>query len=268
MTSPKKASALSAALIVKHAKSAFPLLFEQAPSSVPISSVAQIVAAAYLAHRCYPTISLRDVLFCVLYPTYLAFANHIIFANNEIIRRRPKEHPHNAEANLAKFFSGGDAPWFARYMGLAATVGLVLPLATIFGAPEEVATLAIPHLFVLWVQIIGESATMFNPYSHRYITILIPIGFSVYRMNLAVEWFLGSASLYKSASAENGDSMWHTLGLVLSAANVLFWTYNLFVVLMLKVVPEYLKDELCESPDVRVVALPVVGEPKKGRKNA
>merc|ERR1712226_1742827 len=87
--------------------------------------------------------------------------------------------------------------------------------------------------------------TMFNPYAHLFVTLLLPLGFSIYRMNLLVEWFLGSVSLVFESSAVSPATLW---GLVLSSLNLVFWTYNLFVMLLLRITPEFLSDDKCESP--------------------
>jgi len=188
---------------------------------------------------------------------------------------------------MKHFMSGDDEPWFKRYMVFAATLGLILPLLTVVYMPvREVAVLAVPPLFVLWCQIIGESVVMFKPNVHRFITLLVPVGFSAYRMNLLIEWFRSSVALYmqhvlvgwyvgsgsfdpNAASAaqlaeiSSAAPVWYTLGVILSGANLLFWSYNLFVTLLLKVVPQYLSSEKCESPQMRVIWLPFIGEPSK-----
>ncbi|KAL7526098.1 hypothetical protein ACHAXR_001315, partial [Thalassiosira sp. AJA248-18] len=174
----------------------------------------------------------------------------------------------NVSVVVEKFFSGSDAKWFQKYMFTAATIGLLLPIITILCAPNEVVVLAAPHLFVLWCQIIGESITMVNPYVHRYVNLLLPIGFSVYRTPQLVDWFLGSVSLYNknvlatTATAENISAA-YAWGLALASLNLVFWTYNLFVMLLLRIAPEFLSDDMCEYPDVQVISLPFIQEPGK-----
>ena len=218
----------------------------------------QILLAMLIAYRYNPVIQMRDLLFCTLFPTYLLLANQLRFKSNQLIRQRHKDHPHNISVVMSKFFSGSDDIWFKKYVGLAAFIGLLLPLLTIFYASSEVKVLAAPHLFVLWCQIIGESIVMFNPNVHRFITLLVPVGFSVYRMNLLVEWYLGSVALMNADYASAG-SIW---GVVLSSINLIFWTYNLFVALLLKITPEFLSEEKCEYPEMQVISLPFVGEPR------
>ncbi|KAL7532448.1 hypothetical protein ACHAWF_004137 [Thalassiosira exigua] len=264
MTDDEAPPVPEAATLAATIKSAFPLLrvpdVPDGASSLP--AIVQVVLAAHVARRTHPVVSGRDVLFCVLFPLYLLLANRLRFASNGPVRRRPADHPHSASAVIEKFFSGATDPWFQRYMFFAAFVGIVLPLIAIAKAPREVANLAVPHTFVLWIQIIGESVTMFNPRVHRYVTILVPIGFSIYRTTLVVEWLLGSLALYQDSSPE--PSAWVKWALALAALNSIFWTYNLFITLLLKVMPEYLARDKCEAPEVRVVTLPFVGEPELG----
>merc|ERR1719183_2852182 len=219
----------------------------------------QILLAMLIAYRYYPTISLRDLLFCLFFPTYLCIVNQVRFNSNLLIRQRSKEHPHNISVVMSKFFSGSDDIWFKKYVGLAAVIGLLLPLLTIFYGSSEVKVLAAPHLFVLWCQIIGESIVMFNPSVHRFITLLVPVGFSAYRMNLLVEWYLDSVALMNTADHASAGSIW---GVVLSSINLIFWTYSLFVALLLKISPEFLSEEKCEYPEMQVISLPFVGEPR------
>ena len=216
---------------------------------------AQIFIAMLIAYRL--EVPIRDLLFVTLYPLYLYLANSIRFDSNSKVRQRAKSHPHHISNVMSKFFSGSDDQWFKKYIGLAAMVGLVAPLITILCAPRQVSVLAAPHLFVLWCQIIGESIVMFNPNVHRFITLLVPLGFSVYRLNLLAEWFLGSVSLF-TLSRANYIIWW---SVILSSLNLVFWTYNLFVALLLKITPEFLCEEKCEYPEMRVISLPFVKEP-------
>jgi len=242
-----------------------PMMMPESNTGLPLARLfassgptLQILLAMLIAYRYYQVIPLRDLLFCVLFPTYLLLANQLRFKSNLLIRQRSKDHPQNISVVMSKFFSGSDDGWFKKYVGLAAVIGLLLPLLTIFYGPSEVAVLAAPHLFVLWCQIIGESIVMFNPNVHRFVCLLVPVGFSVYRMNLLVEWYLGSVPLMNADYASAG-SVWE---LVLSSINLIFWTYNLFVALLLKITPEFLSEDKCEYPELQVISLPFVGEPR------
>jgi len=98
--------------------------------------------------------------------------------------------------------------------------------------------------------------TKYNPNSHRLVTLMVIVGFSVCRMNLVVEWFLGSVSSYRDVLGRRGDhivvmedmvGLGYGWGLVLSGLNLLFWTYNLFVTILLVIVPEHLRYEGTEA---------------------
>mmetsp|Transcript_13851 Transcript_13851/g.20436 ORF Transcript_13851/g.20436 Transcript_13851/m.20436 type:complete len:263 (+) Transcript_13851:28-816(+) len=244
-------------------RSALPLLSISQSYTISPTAWAQIILAGVVSCRCYPTIlSLQDILFVVLFPSYLLLANHYRFENNKPIRQRSKDHPHSVTNVTSKFFSASDAPWFMqRYMPMAATIGIVLPLLTVIFSPnKEVVNLTIPHLLVLWCQIIGESVTMFNPYAHRFITLLLPIGFSIYRTRQLILWSQASFSLVvASESSQHAIALW---GLILSSINLVFWTYNLLVMLLLRVTPEFLSNDKCEAAPYAVSLPPFVQEPK------
>jgi hypothetical protein len=206
------------------------------PSFIIPGVAAQILLAALMVHTF--DIPTRHMLFCILYPTYLVMANHFRFGNNIIIRQRSNHHPSNLSVVMSKIFSGSDTSWFMCYMASATTVGVLLPLLTVVLAPTDVADAAISPLLVLWTQLTCETATMLNPYVHRFIAFFVPLGFFVYRESLLVDWFSTSLASYESASASDTSSQWYTFGLILSSVNLIFWTANLFVFTLLRWAPE------------------------------
>ncbi len=209
------------------------------------------------------------MLFCILYPTYLILANHFRFGNNIVIRQRSHHHPSNLAVVMSKIYSESDTLWFKCYMSSFATVGVLLPLLTVLLAPTDVADAAISHLLVLWTQIICETATMQNPYVHRYICFLIPVGFSVYRQGILTEWFSDSLASYEVASASGTSSQWYAFGLFLSSVNLIMWTANLFVFLLLRWAPELLADEKCESPEIKwKMMVPLQMKPNELKKSS
>jgi len=218
------------------------------PSFIIPVAAAQILLAALMVHTF--DIPTRHMLFCILYPTYLVMANHFRFGNNIIIRQRSNHHPSNLSVVMSKIFSGSDTSWFMCYMASATTVGVLLPLLTVVLAPSDVAEAAISPLLVLWTQLTCETAAMLNPYVHRFIAFLVPLGFFVYRESLLVDWFSTSLASYESASASDTSSQWYTFGLILSSVNLIFWTANLFVFTLLRWAPELLADDKCESLEI------------------
>jgi|Transcript_24622 hypothetical protein len=219
------------------------------PSFIIPGVAAQTLLAALMVHTF--DIPTHHMLFCILYPTYLVTANHFRFGNNIIIRQRSNHHPSNLSVVMSKIFSGSDTSWFMCYMASATTIGVLLPLLTVVLAPTDVAEAAISPLLVLWTQLTCETAAMLNPYVHRFIAFLVPLGFFVYRESLLVDWFSTSLASYESASANSDtSSQWYTFGLILSSVNLIFWTANLFVFTLLRWAPELLADEKCESPEI------------------
>jgi hypothetical protein len=64
--------------------------------------------------------------------------------------------------------------------------------------------------------------------------LLVPIGFNTYRMWVLVRWC--------TAAVAAGFGPWHV---ALAVLNLGFWVYNLFVFLLLKVVPYYIEPQRC-----------------------
>eukprot|EP00978_Attheya_sp_CCMP212_P011105 scaffold27151_cov46-Attheya_sp.AAC.2 len=169
---------------------------------------------------------------------YLWMANRFRFQSN-----RPALSA-DAKINL-ELIPEAKEPWFARYMVTFFTVGLLLPLVTIFFGPKDLGLVSTPHVFVLWCQIIMETLTMEDPNVHNFIRLLVPIGFSVYRMrNLAI-WCTACWELLSSKweEGDEGNYWYYYWGMGLSVANLLGWTYNLFVMLLLRITPPFMEPE-------------------------
>jgi hypothetical protein len=214
------------------------------PFIIP-GAAAQALLPALLVYKF--DIPNRHLLFCMLYPAYLIFANHFRFGNNIAIRKRSTHHPSNLSVAMSKIYSEYDTTWFKCYMAFVTIVGGLLPLMTVSLAPTEVADAAISPLFVWWTQIICATVAMLNPYVHRYIAFLVPMGFFVYRESLLLDWFSASLTSYY---ANETPSQWYTFGLILSSVNLIIWTVSLFVFVLLRCAPEFLADEKCESPEI------------------
>ena len=218
------------------------------PSFIVPGVAAQSLLAALLVYNF--NVPTRHLLFCTIYPAYLFFANRFRFGNNIVVRQRSIHHPSNLSVVMSKIFSESDTLWFKCYMMAATTTGILLPLLTVSAGPTEMADVVISPLFVLWTQIICETAVMLNPYVHRYIAFLIPLGFFVYRQSLLLDWFSDSLALYNSVPAGITSSQWYTFGLVLSSVNLFMGAVNLFVFTLMRWAPEFLNDDKCESPEI------------------
>lgn len=105
-------------------------------------------------------------------------------------------------------------PWFSNYMTFFLLCTIIMPLALVSFLPDPTPIISTPasattttttvtggklmqsqsiailqHVFMLWCQIIMETVTMENMYVHNWIRLLVPLGFSTYRMPLVWKWF-------------------------------------------------------------------------------
>jgi hypothetical protein len=90
-----------------------------------------------------------------------------------------------------------------------------------------------PHLFLTAAQVVcefftGSGTTATLP------RMLVPIGFNTFRM-----WTLWT---WCGAVAASGLGPWH---MALAVINLGFWAYNLFIFLLLKMLPAYLDTKKC-----------------------
>ena len=80
--------------------------------------------------------------------------------------------------------------------------------------------------------------------------LAVPIGFNAYRL-IALGTWLGLAFGTVGIARGLGESAWALGALALAGANVLLWSYNLFVFLLLRVVPQYLEPTEFPTPSKR-----------------
>jgi len=201
------------------------------------SSIPFLVA---LLGLCYffdiPTSSL---LFCLGYPLYLYVANTLRFDGNRPAIQSNKIVPFL----LAEACPKASKNFIVKYIPFFALVGVVLPLIYVAAVEhyaddmtsKQIGRVAVPHLFVLLAQIVCEHTAGFLQV-HEYIKCLVSIGFSIFRQGLLYEW-LGDA--YEILSV-HGPTWTSCVGLLLSATNMIMWTYNTFGFLMLRMMPVYL----------------------------
>jgi len=202
----------------------------------------QVGLGALLAHQF--GVPVQDVGFSVGFPLYMLATNHIFFDNNGPLRRKDPQHGFLKRPLVPD----AGASWFPYYMAMATLVGLVAPLATIYGGPKEVALLAAPHLFVLWSQIIVETVAMRSALVHNYIKMLGPVGFSIYRIPMLIQWSSAAWQMLADADA-NAPLAWYQWSAFLATLGLAVWIYNTFYMLLLRMVPAMLDPELCPSPE-------------------
>ena len=190
------------------------------------------ILAAPMALAYYREIPFWDLFFVIAFSTYLGLANRFRFDNNsklyQVRKRKGLEYPEKPE-----WFEQSNETWFMRYMLFAATLGVLVPLGMQFVAPPPVAQAAAPHLFVLVCQIVMEHSVN-NPRFHPLLQVMTPIAFSAYRMATLKSWVKVAFDIHDHNTA---GITWEKAGFLLAVANLIFWTYNLFIMLALRVLP-------------------------------
>lgn len=179
-----------------------------------------------------------DCFFSIAYPIYLCFANRFRFDSNarQIALRKSRGESYPTKPEFLNFVIG--EPWFPKYMVFAAGLGVFLPLAIQVLAPPQIANAAAPHLYMLVCQIMME--IMVNgPEFHPLLQLMVPLGFSAYRVSCLKSWVMMAWELSAGSTATTTTTTvaWEVMHMALAVFNTIFWTYNTFVLLPLRVVP-------------------------------
>jgi hypothetical protein len=196
----------------------------------------------------------HDIVFSIAWPAYLAAANIVRFRSNT-------SHKQQAPGPLYP------AAWVKMYAGAAAILALLLPGLicvhaamnakfassssssrvsgcddnNIIGCVSNSQVLIIlgPHLYLTAMQVLCEFLSSSSVTGNRTALLprlLVPIGFNTYRMWVFMRWCV--------AAVAAGLGPWQV---GLAFLNLGFWAYNLFVFLLLRVVPYYLDPQRCTS---------------------
>ena len=146
---------------------------------------------------------------------------------------------------------------FQAYVVVGTTVGLFLPLAHVLGGfargDDAAVRAATPHLFLLSCQILTENVVgslggAFSP----PVRALVPLLYTVRRVFVIVDWVYdvwAGRALPRSATAPEAAWLW--FGRYLAAANLLYFSANLFVFLIPRFLPRAfekyfrMRDEVC-----------------------
>ena len=207
--------------------------------SVVLLSIGAAVAAAHPVPR-------ADLFFVVAYPCYMALTNEWRFGGNVV----------GAHREFVPLLREGRGPWFMRYVKSFALVSLLLPLPIVFGCfglgvPLSVSRAAAPHILLVLTQCACESLTR-SPSVAALVRLLIPIGFNAYRMGSLVTWArAATATAIAAGAAAPAVRAWHGVGLCLALANLLMWSYNPFVFLLWRTLPQYLDRREFPTPATR-----------------
>ncbi|XVE92082.1 hypothetical protein REPUB_Repub01dG0066700 [Reevesia pubescens] len=131
---------------------------------------------------------------------------------------------------------------FRLYVILGTTIGLFLPLAYVLGGfargDRNDVRSATPHLFLLSFQILTENVisgmSLFSP----PVRSLVPMLYTVRRIFVILDW-MHDVWLIKTlpANAQLKDIAWDWFGKGLAAANLLYFSINLFCFLIPRFLP-------------------------------
>jgi hypothetical protein len=193
-----------------------------------------------------------DVAFSTCFPLYLAIANRFRFDRNAPTIAAKREY--------LPLLREGVGPWFIRYLNFFGMIAIVLPILFQLAAPRYISDAAAPHLYLTVCQVAMELLTKGGKF-HALLQLLNPIGFNTYRIWTLCVWASTSMSSFltaKDSVAGLGSNMfagkmiiWEALNLSLALVNLVAWTYNLFVFLLLRTLPQYF--DKTEFPAAEVV---------------
>ena len=88
---------------------------------------------------------------------------------------------------------------------------------------------------------------------HDVLRILVPIGFNAYRLKPLCRWVY----LASMISPEAGHQAWYYAAFALSIINLAMWSYNLFVFLLLRVLPLYFDKIKTPPVDMAFTVVPI-----------
>ncbi|CAL5067327.1 unnamed protein product [Urochloa decumbens] len=193
-------------------------------------------------------VPLIDLAFPVATTLYLLAVSRLAFPP-----LHSKLHPAAPSAS-PEIFRGSKL--FQVYVVVGTTVGLFLPLAHVLGGfargDDAAVRAATPHLFLLSCQILTEnvvgSLDAFSP----PVRALVPLLYTVRRVFVILDWVYdvwANRTLTRSSTVQEAGWLW--FGRYLAAANLVYFSANLFVFLIPKFLPRAfekyfrMRDEVC-----------------------
>ncbi|KAG0561148.1 hypothetical protein M758_9G042200 [Ceratodon purpureus] len=126
---------------------------------------------------------------------------------------------------------------FQVYVVVGTVIGLFLPLAYVLGGfarnDQEAVRAATPHLFLLSFQVLSENLIAGLNIFSVPVRALLPILYSTRRLFSLSDWVVNTWVVKKiGVEVALQDETWIWFGRVLSAANAIYYTINLFVFLI------------------------------------
>ncbi|WVZ85306.1 hypothetical protein U9M48_032251 [Paspalum notatum var. saurae] len=191
-------------------------------------------------------VPLTDLAFPVATTLYLLAVSRLAF---------PPLHLHSPPTHHQEIFRGSRL--FQAYVVVGTTVGLFLPLAHVLGGfargDDAAVRAATPHLFLLSCQILTENvvASLGAAFSPP-VRALVPLLYTVRRVFVILDWaYAVWAAGDGGALAPPAAAAWLWFGRGLAAANLVYFSANLFGFLIPRFLPRAfekyfrMRDELC-----------------------
>lgn len=175
-------------------------------------------------------VCLEDVAFVLLSSVYIFIVSKVAF-------------PDTSATSRVRAF--GKTRLFTLYVGTGGVVGLLLPLAYIFGGfvegDKKGVEAAAPHVFLLSCQVFLEGLSYALEFSLPG-RAMVPVFYNTKRIFTILDWL--RADFWKqtadldlpSSSSSSAAVLWLRFGQALAVANLVFWSFNLFCFL----IPVYL----------------------------
>ncbi|KAL9226418.1 hypothetical protein vseg_002235 [Gypsophila vaccaria] len=190
-------------------------------------------------------VPLLDLIFPAFASAYIVALSRFSFPVRSNIKTK---------ANLDLFQGGG---LYGIYVFLGTTIGLFLPLAYVLGGfakgDDHAVRSATPHLFLLSFQILTENIisglSLFSP----PVRALVPMIYTVRRIFVILDWMQDvwvNKTLPFNAAAK--DVAWYWFGRSLAAANLAYFSINLFCFLIPRFLPRAFERYLNERDETRM----------------
>ncbi|MCE3050663.1 hypothetical protein HAX54_047774 [Datura stramonium] len=187
-------------------------------------------------------VPLLDLIFPALASAYLLLLSRFAFPSFGTLTSTSQE-----------IFQG--SRFFRLYMVAGTTVGLFLPLAYVLGGfargDQHAVRSATPHLFLLSFQILTENIfsglSLFSP----PIRALVPLLYTVRRIFVLIDW-IQEVWINKTlpANPQFKDVTWYWFGKGLAAANLAYFSINLFGFLIPQFLPRAFERYFTERNEV------------------
>jgi len=201
-----------------------------------------LATAAGISYMHFENIPNHHFLFAGLYPLYLGLINRFRFQRN-LCARKMATRDSRVLAAPSMLFQGRGI-WFNIYVNVFAVLGLLLPSIVCLAAPRDIAASAASHTMLLFSQVIVEIIST-GPFMHSQPKLMVPIGFNAFRMATLWSWVTRSWDIAQQTLNSNNlpvrasMKVWVATAFLLGLVNLVIWTYNLFIFLLLRAVPQY-----------------------------